>query len=27
MGTKECPNCGTIVDGKDTECFMCGHKL
>jgi hypothetical protein len=27
MGTKECPNCGTIVDGKDIECFMCGHKF
>jgi len=27
MGTKECPNCGTIIDGKDSECFMCGHKF
>jgi len=25
--TKECPTCGTIVDTKDTECFMCGHKF
>ena len=26
-GTRECPSCGTIVDTKDTECFMCGHKF
>jgi hypothetical protein len=26
-GTKECPGCGTIIDSKDTECFMCGHKF
>jgi len=25
--TKECPSCGTIIDMKDTECFMCGHKF
>src|SRR5438445_2975500 len=25
--TKECPQCGTIIDMKDTECFMCGHKF
>jgi hypothetical protein len=26
-GTKECPSCGTILDTKDAECFMCGHKF
>ncbi len=26
-GTKECPSCGTILDAKDAECFMCGHKF
>jgi len=26
-GTKECPQCGTIIDRKDPECFMCGHKF
>ncbi|TLZ71360.1 MAG: hypothetical protein E6K10_05330 [Methanobacteriota archaeon] len=25
--TRECPSCGTIVDAKDPECFMCGHKF
>jgi rRNA maturation endonuclease Nob1 len=24
---KECPGCGTIIDAKDNECFMCGHKF
>jgi hypothetical protein len=26
-GMKECPGCGTIIDAKDNECFMCGHKF
>jgi len=25
--TKDCPTCGTILDAKDTECFMCGAKV